>query len=178
MSQTRLKLSKIILLLGIGFLGVIIGYFLPHNFGYQPYQVVNVIDGDTIQVKIGNKVETVRLLGINTPEVENPYRHQECFGPEASKETKELLTGKEVYLLPDPQAPNRGKYNRLLRYVFLPNGEFINAELVKQGYAFEYTYDSQPFQFIKYFNYLENQARKKKLGLWSEKCNYYFKFEK
>ena len=134
------------------------------------YPVSEVIDGDTIQVKINGKRELVRLLGINTPEVENKYRHQECFGPEASKETKKLLSGKKVYLLPDPQAPDRGKYNRLLRYVFLPNGDFINADLVRDGYAFEYIY--QPFQFMKYFAELQQQAKAQKKGLWSNKCDY------
>ena len=180
MREINLNTKKfIVIIIAVAILSAIIGYFLPHekisNF-IQPYRVVKVVDGDTLIAKIGKKTELVRFLGINTPEVENPYRHQECFGPQASVETKKLLTGKRVYLLADPEAPNRGKYHRLLRYVFLPNGEFVNAELVKKGYAFSYIY--QPIQFEDYFNYLQANARKNRLGLWSDKCNYYSKFKK
>ena len=170
--EKNIKFIKIALVFLI--IGLIIGYYFPHNqkISYdQPYKIVKVIDGDTIMVKINHKTELIRFLGINTPEVENKYRHQECFGPQASKETKKLLTGKSVFLLPDPNSPNRGKYNRLLRYVFLPNGEFINAELIKRGYAFKYIF--QPIQFIDYFSLLEKQARDQRLGLWSDKCEYY-----
>ena len=177
----KYKLVGLAVIIGIIVCAGLVGYFLPHcleptnraGISNQTYRVVKVIDGDTIKAEIGKKIETIRLLGINTPEVENPYRHQECFGPEASKETKKLLTGKRVYLLPDPASPNRGKYNRLLRYVFLPNGEFVNAELIKNGYAFAYIYDHQSIQFESYFNFLEEEAKKKRFGLWSEKCNYY-----
>jgi endonuclease YncB( thermonuclease family) len=187
-ARFKLKLNSFVVILTVAvFAGGIAGYFLSQRF-YQPketrefgpasrlYQVVEVIDGDTIKAKIGDKAETIRLLGINTPEVENPYRHQECFGPEASKKTKKLLTGKKVYLLPDPKAPNRGKYNRLLRYIFLPNGEFVNAELIRDGYAFKYIY--QPIQFMDYFNFLEQEARENRLGLWSGKCDYFSKSKK
>ena len=177
----RFKSKDLAIILAVAVIAGLVGYFLPHRLGPaswprlsgQTYKVAEVIDGDTIRVEVGGKVETIRLLGINTPEVENPYRHQECFGPEASKETKKLLTGKRVYLLPDPASPNRGRYNRLLRYVFLPDGEFINADLIKGGYAFEYIYDHQPIQFKNYFNFLEEEARRKRLGLWSNECNYY-----
>ena len=202
MNQAKLKLNKVILFLAVIVIIGLIGYVIGANFPFKNfnntkktngeayyslnysqdssrqkqrvsglYSVAEVIDGDTIQVNINGKMELVRFIGINTPEVNNEYRQEECFGPEASKETKKLLSGKKVYLLPDPQVPDRGKYNRLLRYVFLPNGEFINAELVKDGYAFEYIY--QPFQFIKYFHSLENEAREQRKGLWGDKCNYY-----
>jgi micrococcal nuclease len=138
--------------------------------GVGLYKVSKVVDGDTLKIIVNGKEELVRFLGINTPEVENSYRHAECFGKEASTETKKLLTNQEVYLLPDPEAPNRGKYGRLLRYVFLPNGEFINADLIKDGYAFAYIY--QPIKFKKYFMALENQAQKSGQGLWSDKCHY------
>ena len=112
------------------------------------------------------------MLGINAPEIENPYKHEECFGKEAKLEAEKLLNGKKVYLIPDPQSFNRDKYGRLLRYVFLQNGEFINAELVEKGYAFNYIYE--PFQFMKYFNLLEKKAKENRLGLWSQQCNYNF----
>lgn len=130
------------------------------------YKVVNVIDGDTIEVEISDKQELVRLIGINTPEVDSPYTKQECFGPEASDYAKKLLDTKEVYLIPDSNGPNRDKYNRLLRYVFLPNGLFINAEILKNGFAYNYIYE--PFEFTKQFDFWEKKAKESKIGLWGE----------
>jgi micrococcal nuclease len=176
----KLKLSKKVFVITIAVvLAGVIGYFIPHKSTVKEvpvlYVVAEVIDGDTIRVEMNNKAETVRLLGINTPEVSNPYKPEECFGKEASEKVKELLTNKEVYLIPDLQSPDRDKYDRLLRYVFLPDGKFINADLIKEGYAFNYIYE--PFQFMKQFDYLEKQAKENRLGLWSNKCNYYFEIE-
>jgi len=129
------------------------------------YRVVEVIDGDTIKVDIGENVETVRLIGIDTPEIANPHHPKDdYFGPEAARYAKQLLERKLVYLIPDPMQSNRDKYNRLLRYVFLEDGTLINAKLIKEGFAFNYIYE--PFQFMKQFDYLEKQAKENRLGLW------------
>src|SRR5437899_10902569 len=66
------------------------------------YKVTDVVDGDTFKVNIDNKEITVRLLGINTPEVVDPRKPVECFGPEASVETKSLLNNREVKLVLNP----------------------------------------------------------------------------
>lgn len=178
MIHLKLKFNELFLLLAVAIIAGVIGYFLPHQSLIKEspvlYKVVRVIDGDTIQVKAVNgrydKTERIRLIGINTPEI---FSSKECFGEEAYQEAKKLLRGRTVYLIPDPLSSNRGRYDRLLRYVFLPNGELVNAELVKNGFAFNYIYE--PFQFMKQFDYLEKQAKEKRLGLWSNKCNYYFK---
>lgn len=174
--KIKLKLSNKIFLFGIFFLsGFLIGFSFAQNQNCPPYKVTKIIDGDTIEVKIKNKIEKVRLLGIDTPEIEGPYTKKECFGKEASQKTKEILKGKRVYLIGDPQAKNRDKYGRLLRYVFLENGEFVNALLIKEGYAFQMSFE--PFLFEDYFEKLEKKAKKERKGLWSEKCNY-FKLKK
>ena len=132
------------------------------------YRVVEVIDGDTIKVDIGEKIVTVRLIGIDTPEIANPHNPQnDYFGPEAAQYTKQLLENQLVYLIPDPMQSNRDKYDRLLRYVFLEDGTLVNAKLVAEGYAYNYIYE--PFQFMKQFDYLEKQAKENQLGLWSGK---------
>lgn len=136
------------------------------------YKVVEIIDGDTIAVEMNNKNETVRLLGIDSPETENPYKPVECFGDKSTQKAKELLEEQEIYLIPDPLSSDRGIYDRLLRYIFLQDGTLVNAVLIKEGYAFNYIYE--PFQFMKYFDYLEKQAKEDRLGLWSEECDYYF----
>lgn len=130
------------------------------------YPVTRVIDGDTFEVKIGGKTETVRALGIDTPETVDPRKTVQCFGKEASNKTKELLLGKKVRLLGDSTQSNRDKYNRLLRYVYLPNGIFFNQWMIQTGYAHEYTY-IVPYKFQKKFKDVEKKARIGEKGLWS-----------
>lgn len=97
--------------------------------------VVRVVDGDTIIVKIGSSRETVRLIGVNTPETVKPNSPVECFGPEASAFTKSLLpAGTLVRVKRDAEA--RDKYGRLLLYVWRASDDaFVNLELVRGGYA-------------------------------------------
>ena len=127
-------------------------------------QVIRVVDGDTIIVSLNHKPETIRLLGINTPETVKPNFPIECYGPEASKETKEMLTDKIVQLESDPSQDNKDKYNRLLRYVFLDEKNF-NESLVRDGYAREYTY-KVPYKYQKLFKADQKVAKKNKVGLW------------
>src|SRR2546429_383079 len=81
--------------------------------GYYP--VILVEDGDTIKVRVSGKAETVRFIGIDTPEVKDPRKPVQCFGRAASAKTHELLDGKSVRLEGDPQNSDRDKYHRLLR---------------------------------------------------------------
>lgn len=129
--------------------------------------VTKVVDGDTIEVSTG---QTVRLIGIDTPETVDPRRPVGCFGKEASNETKSLLSGKEVILQKDISGTDR--YKRLLRYVYLPleDGKllFVNDYLVRAGFAKVYTYPPD-VKFNEQFRQAEVEARDKKLGLWA-KC--------
>ena len=93
-------------------------------------RVVKVIDGDTIMLDSG---ETVRYIGVDTPEVSVPLTDLECYGPEATNRNKELVKGRQIKMVRDMK--NRDKYGRLLRYVYLTDGTFINMELAKEGYA-------------------------------------------
>ena len=97
------------------------------------WTVVRVVDGDTIDVsRGGNDTDTVRLLGINTPETHHPTKPVECFGPEAAAFTEERLTGRAVQLEDDIEG--RDRYGRRLAYV-LVDGERFNDELLRRGYA-------------------------------------------
>lgn len=133
-------------------------------------QVTKVVDGDTIDVLIGGQKKSVRLIGINTPETVDPRRPVQCFGKEASNETKRLLEGKQVLLTKDVSEVD--KYNRLLRLVYLPleNGQllFVNDYLVREGFANNYTYPPD-IKFDSQFRQAEQEAREQKRGLWS-KC--------
>ncbi len=131
------------------------------------FLVVSVVDGDTIKVNIGGTVETLRLIGIDTPEVVDPREPVQCFGVEASNKAKELLSGKMVRLEADPTQGERDTYGRLLRYVFLSDGTNFNKLMIEQGYAFEYTYNL-PYKYQAEFKQAENYARTNKLGLWAD----------
>ncbi|MDE3094680.1 MAG: thermonuclease family protein [Chloroflexota bacterium] len=98
----------------------------------QAARVVRVVDGDTMHVAIAGKEEVVRFYGINATEVGRP-----CSA-EATARTRQLA-GSEVRLLPD--ARNRDRYGRLLRYVYTPQGLSIDAELVDEGLAYAWRAD-------------------------------------
>ncbi|HSX48202.1 MAG TPA: thermonuclease family protein [Candidatus Nanoarchaeia archaeon] len=137
---------------------------------HQPglYPVKQVVDGDTIEVDSNGKTETVRLIGMDTPETKDPRKPVQCFGETAHQKTESLVGGKSVRLEADPLDSDRDKYHRLLRYVYLPDGTFVNMELVKQGYAFAYTIF--PNSKLEGFKAAELQAREQNLGLWAG-CN-------
>lgn len=98
-------------------------------------EVVEVVDGDTIEVRLAGARETVRLLGIDTPETVAPGQPVGCFGPEASERTKSLLPpGTEVRLTRDVEA--RDRFDRLLAYVVRADDElFVNRALLAEGFA-------------------------------------------
>ena len=101
--------------------------------GDEAGMVLRVVDGDTLQVRIGGRAEKVRLIGVNTPESVDPRRPVQYFGKEATDFTRRLAGGKGVTLRGEHGAPGRDKYNRLLRYVYLPDGTLLNAEIIRQG---------------------------------------------
>lgn len=130
-------------------------------------KVTKIVDGDTIKVEINNQIETVRLIGIDTPETKDPRKTVQCFGKEASEKTKELLENKMVRLEADSTQTDRDKYSRLLRYIYLTDGTFINKKLIEEGFAFEYTYQI-PYLYQEEFKAAQKLAETNNLGLWNE----------
>lgn len=130
-------------------------------------KVIKVIDGDTVTVEIDGKKETIRLIGIDTPETVDPRKPVECFGIEASNKAKEILMGKSVRLEADSIVGERGKYGRLLRYIFLEDGTNFNKMMIGEGYAYEYTYNSS-YKYQNEFKQAEKEARETKRGLWGD----------
>ena len=124
-----------------------------------PLPVTRVIDGDTIVVE---SIGTVRLIGVDTPETVDPSEPVQCFGPEASAFTRQTLAGRSVRLEYDTDRIDR--FGRTLAYVYLADGLFLNAELVRLGYGYAYTFF--PFRFFDQFVALEAQAREARRGLW------------
>lgn len=131
------------------------------------YYVEEVIDGDTIYIETDGDTESVRLIGINTPETVDPRTKVECFGVEASNKTKALLEGQEVRIESDPAKGDRDQYDRLLRYVFLQEGTNVNKLLVEQGFAHENSY-GVPYRYEFEFKQAQATAQKNKYGLWAD----------
>jgi micrococcal nuclease len=96
------------------------------------WTVVGVVDGDTIDVARGDDTDTVRLLGVDTPETHHPTQPVECFGPEATAYTDQHLRGRAVQLEADIEG--RDRYGRRLAYVVV-DGERFNDELLRRGFA-------------------------------------------
>lgn len=134
------------------------------------YDVVRVVDGDTLKIMKDGEEVTLRLIGMNTPETVDPRTTVQCFGHEASDKAKELLTGKKVRLETDPSQDTLDKYGRTLGYIYLENGTMYNKWMIKHGYAYEYTYRSA-YKYQKEFKLAQNYAEENELGLWSpETC--------
>lgn len=129
---------------------------IPSGMAY----VVKVVDGDTIEIEGGAKV---RYIGVNTPETVHPTKGVECFGHEASTYNKNLLEGGVVQLVRD--ITDTDKYGRLLRYVYLPDGTFVNLKLVADGYAYADTYPPD-IAHAREFVAAQAAAREHRWGLW------------
>jgi micrococcal nuclease len=128
------------------------------------YKVIDNADGDTLHILIDGKEETVRLLGVDTPETKDPRKPVQCFGHQASDFTKQLVTGKAVHLIPDPSQTDRDTFGRLLRYVYFEDGTTLNERLVYEGYAF--AYEKYPTMRLEKMKELEHDAQVHKRGLW------------
>lgn len=171
----RLRLSKRNTSLGSL---LVVGLFMAaQHFGWlqpatqqaievQPglYTVTQFVDGDTLTVYMNGTKEKVRMIGIDTPETHKPNSPVQCYGPAASAYTKNLIGDQKVRLSADPENTNRDRYNRLLRYVYLPDGTLVAEELIKNGYGFAYT--QFPFSKTDDFVAAEEDAKANNRGLW------------
>jgi micrococcal nuclease len=144
--------------------------------GYESGTVTRVVDGDTVEVEVTERVEgpglgetvvgetyDVRLIGIDTPESVKPGSPVECFGKEASAALDALIGGRDVRMVKDVE--NTDQYDRLLRYIYLGD-ELANARLVVNGYASAYTYPPN-VRHADLFVEMQRQARDGSRGLWS-----------
>lgn len=133
-----------------------------HN---QTFRVVRVVDGDTVHIDASDEktpYTIIRLRGIDTPEVHGEQGPR-YFGPEASVYCRVVADGQFVRLELVPEE-TRDKYNRLLAYIFLPDGTMLNEHLIAQGYAYADTRFAHPRKAR--FSQAEQQARRGGLGLW------------
>ncbi len=145
----------------------------------KEYVITKVFDGDTFEAEINGKKEKVRMLGIDTPEkfdsdkltrdMERTKKDSETIkklGELSSQFTRKLLEGKKVLLEPDKSQDDKDKYGRLLRYVYLEDGTFVNKKIVAEGYAVVF----RKFKVSKEKELIDAEidARKGKKGLWGD----------
>lgn len=129
-------------------------------------RVIEVLDGDTIIVAFGDgQTDTVRVLGVDTPETRHPTKPVQCFGPEAAAYTTRRLTGLVVTLESDIET--RDIYGRRLAYVVLPNGERFDDELLRKGYARLLVIDPNRAH-ARTMLAAELDAKRHHRGLWGE----------
>jgi len=135
----------------------------------KTFTVLKIVDGDTIDINIPDgeyKHTRIRLWGIDAPETKEPNTPPAYFGPEAAEFTKKLSYKKKVAVYLDENNDTRDKYSRLLAYVKLPDGRFLNEVLLSEGFA----YADWRFHHSLYHKYkqLEAAARSQKRGLWEK----------
>jgi micrococcal nuclease len=126
--------------------------------------VTRVVDGDAVYVAVGNTMEKVRYIAVNTPEIHHPTKGKEPYGAAARAANARLVEGQQVKLVLDVQQRDRDR--RLLAYVYVGD-RFVNAELVWQGYAEASTYPPN-VRYAEYFVSLQRRAREANRGLWRD----------
>ncbi len=142
---------------------------------YDEATVRAVVDGDTISLRREGSLltaETVRMIGLDTPETVHPDKDIEYYGVEASGFAKALLDGEEVFLSYDWNSID--KYGRTLAYVWLPisyEGQSFNALFnllaISSGYGHAYTSYVFNDRYMEFFVEAERLARLSSRGLWS-----------
>jgi micrococcal nuclease len=129
-------------------------------------QVVRVVDGDTIRVRLGGRVERVRYIGVDTPESVKPGTPVQCYAKRAARANAAMVAGRRVRLVGDAEA--RDRYGRLLAYVYrVPDGAFVNAALVRDGFARTMTIPPN-VAHADQFAGLARGARRAGRGLWGD----------
>ena len=124
--------------------------------------VVRIIDGDTIDVQLADRVEKIRYIGVNSPEIHHPIKGVEPGGREAAEANRRLVDGHRVRLELDVRT--RDRYGRLLAYVWA-GATMVNAELIRLGYAQVMTVPPN-VRYQKLFVRLQREARDANRGLW------------
>jgi len=125
--------------------------------------VVDVVDGDTIKVEIDGVVYSLRYIGIDTPETVHPSKPVEWMGKEATEANRNLVENQTVTLEQD--ISDTDQYGRLLRYVYLSDGTFVNLELVRKGFAHASAYPPD-VRYQELFDEAQREARIAGIGLW------------
>lgn len=159
-----------ILVYGLAFLMLLVTAYAEEGIIADEYQIVNVVDGDTVDIWMNGEEIRIRLLGVDTPETVRPGSPVECFGKESSKYTEESLLGEIVSIETDPTQAEYDRYGRLLAYIYLDGDSLsFNQTLLREGYATVYK-NRIPIQLQDQFIEAERLAREEDKGLWGNDC--------
>jgi micrococcal nuclease len=124
-------------------------------------RIMRVNDGDTVTVSINGRLERIRLIGIDAPEM-----GQGLWGEKAKKHLEDILySSRNVYVEYDVE--RRDKYGRLLAYTRTTDGRLVNAEMLRDGYAVLFTFPPN-VKHVDEFTSSQRQAREKKRGIWGK----------
>jgi micrococcal nuclease len=128
--------------------------------------IAYAVDGDTLRVSIGSRLEYVRLVGIDTPEDVQQGTDPECGSQEAAASMQRLAPeGARVQLRFDSVADRRDRYGRLLAHAFVAGHQLEIAQL-RRGWATVYRFEDQQFDGLAGFERAEAAARSRLLGVW------------
>jgi micrococcal nuclease len=159
------RIAPLLLLVAVVVVLVARGREGPSHTTFGRAQVLRVVDGDTIRVRLGGHTERVRYIGIDTPESVKPGTPVQCFAKRASAANAALVAGRSVRLVGDVE--QRDRYGRLLAYVYRePDGAFVNAQLVRDGYARTLTI-APNVAHARELADLARVARQEHRGLWN-----------
>ena len=155
-----LSISALVIAAGIStyFLILLTIHTNPH------YQVIRIIDGDTVEIKYKGKLTSVQLFGVNAPEIVHPDKPPEPYGEEAAVYLQKILLDDSIYLRFDEHMWDQ--YDRILGYVYrVSDGILLNLEMIREGYARVDT--RYPFKYEELFTDYESRAKTDRKGLWS-----------
>jgi micrococcal nuclease len=159
------RIAPLLLLVAVVVVLVARGREGPSHTTFGRAEVLRVVDGDTIRVRLGGRTERVRYIGIDTPESVKPGTPVQCFAKRASAANAALVAGRSVRLVGDVE--QRDRYGRLLAYVYRePDGAFVNAQLVRDGYARTLTI-APNVAHARELADLARAARRARRGLWN-----------
>jgi micrococcal nuclease len=131
-------------------------------------RVARVVDGDTLKVTISGRTDTVRVIGLDTPESVKPGTPVECFALQASAEAKLLLpVGGAIRLQADPTQATRDRYGRLLAHVWLADATLFAERMIRGGFGIHDIYEGVPSIYASRLAAAEAAARGALRGLWS-----------
>jgi micrococcal nuclease len=133
-----------------------------------PASVARVVDGDTLKARTAGRTETVRVIGLDTPESVKPRTPVECYALKATEEAERLLpVGAAIRLEPDSTQATRDQYGRLLAHVWLADGTLYAERMIRGGFGIHYVYGGVPSIHAPWFAAAEDAARTALSGLWS-----------
>lgn len=128
---------------------------------------MNVIDGDSVVLELAGVEVECRLIGVDASEMKGADGLPQWYAVEAARFTTNLLTGEVVWVQTDMRCGERDQFDRLLVYLYrIPDGLFVNLEIVRQGYSRAYT--RLPYAFRDAFRAYEKTARAMGKGMWNK----------